>query len=140
MGHSLRAAKCAVVGITTVLWLMLTLPTSAQSLGSGQYCRNTNGRLVCNPVIGSNGGRIYEQWENGRLLAPRDLRGIDPLPATRISSRGHSARTATSAASVSNQIEPDRGACLQRGPGVPVGFVLPHGAYGPHSARSRIRL
>ena len=78
MGHSLRAAKCAVVGITTVLWLMLTLPTSAQSLGSGQYCRNTNGRLVCNPVIGSNGGRIYEQWENGRLLAPAGSTGYRP--------------------------------------------------------------
>ena len=77
MGQGLRAAMYAVVGVATALWLM-TLPTSAQSLGSGQYCQNTNRGLVCNPVSGSSGRRVYEQWENGAPARSAGSSGYQP--------------------------------------------------------------
>ena len=76
MRQSLHAAKLA--GVSTAFWLILTPPTAAQSLGSGQYCQNINGRLVCNPIFGSNGGRVYEQWENGTPARSAGSSGYRP--------------------------------------------------------------
>jgi hypothetical protein len=77
MEHGPRAAMCAVVGVTTSLLLMMP-PTSAQSLGSGQYCQNTNRGLVCNPASGPSGGRVYEQWENGAPARAAGSSGYHP--------------------------------------------------------------